>query len=140
MSDVDKDQWEVIGSVPANDGGPKRHVVLSKDGARFGLLFERYGTWNFKGGPWTYETMLRCAENIVAGDKRAITWPDAQLCLAAGYLAIICEAERRRSPQPASCDDGDRTSPAFAREAQPPAATSMPPDAPPPARCDECGT
>lgn len=103
-AEVAASEWEIVGKVQAHDRGPLRHVALSPDRLSYAVLIEIYGKWQIKAGPWTYETMLRCSENVVAGDQRAITWPDAQLCVSAGYIALWCEMERRRlaAPQAAS--------------------------------------
>lgn len=91
-------EWLVLGAVDPHDvhKGVPRHIGLSKDRLHFALLVQVGQKWTVNAGPWSYETLLRCAENIAAGDQRAITWPDAQLCMAAGYLALYLESEHRR--------------------------------------------
>lgn len=88
--------WQIVGTVPAFDRGPVRHVALSQDGAQFALLLDGAGGWKIHSGPWSFGTLEACAERVVAGDARAITWSDAQLCLAAGHLALMCEGVRRK--------------------------------------------
>lgn len=141
-------EWDIVGTLPASDGGPKRHVAVSLDEAQFVVLFERLGDWHIKAGPWTFDVLTRCAENVVAGDKRALTWPDATLCMAAGHCALLCIGKRRRlaltdteasaAEVPGSSVNADAPPAAGVRDLGPlpPAGAPSPP---PPARCTECG-
>lgn len=44
--------------------------------------------------PWmTFADVARCADNILAGEPRATTWPVAHLALALGIAAMRCELE-----------------------------------------------
>lgn len=100
-------QWEIVGEITPHDvaNGTPRKVALSKDRLQFVVLIQIGLQWTIQAGPWSYETMLRCAENVVAGDPRAITWPDAQLCLSVGYLALWCEMEKRRAARAATPEE-----------------------------------
>lgn len=128
---AEPEQWEVVGHIEPNDGGPRRHVALSADHARFAVLIDVLGKWSIKGGPWSYDTMQRCAEHIVAGDRRAITWPEGSLCMAAGYVALMCEAERRSKASPErSAGEGVKPAEGVSTFSSPPASQRT---------CAECG-
>ncbi len=147
-------EWQIVGIVEASDRGPKRHVAVSRDGTQFALLIDIYGKWSIKAGPWSFATFERCAEHIVSGDARAITWPDAQLCLAAGYVALTCEAARRSKTDQEISAEASPNAASGSAEMDPPAAgmsgecaSPLPAVSPPPpadtprpdGRCPECG-
>lgn len=55
--------------------------------------------------PWvTFGDVARTADNIVAGDARATTWPHALLTLALGILALRCEFELPSSGDPLAAE------------------------------------
>lgn len=93
--------FAIVASLPALDGKPGRFVGKSDCGTQFAVLHQVVGEWQFKAGPWTFATWASCAERVVCGDAKAITWPDAQMCLSAGALVFLAGVNNAPS-EPAS--------------------------------------
>ena len=91
-------RFNIVATLPALDRGPERFVAMSADGSQIAVLHKAAGQWAFRAGPWTFATWQSCAERIVCGDPRAITWSDAQQCLSAGILAMM--GGMMQTPQP----------------------------------------
>lgn len=121
-------RFNIVATLPALDRGPERYVALSADGTQIAVLHKAAGQWAFRAGPWTCATFISCAERVLCGDQRAITWPEAQLCLAAGALAMIGGAHQRAA---AGQQDQPPASPGIGDAAAPPPDHSSPPVAAP---------
>jgi hypothetical protein len=83
------DTFQIVATLPSLDGKPERYVGKCADGEQFAVLHKVAGHWAIKAGPWTFAVWAACAERCVAGDARALTWSDAQMCLAAGALVFL---------------------------------------------------
>lgn len=93
---------EILGAIGgAEDGAPRR--LIGRDGAgRYALGEERHqrtpdGREVILFARTTplvsFDDVARCADSVLAGDERAMTWPHALKVLALGYAALRAELE-----------------------------------------------
>ena len=97
MSAAETMPFEIIGTVARETGvGPGLHVAVSEDGARVALVKAAEGAVGAQviHGPFEIEAIRRLAENVLAGNPRAVTWPKAQMVLALFTCSQFLLAER----------------------------------------------
>lgn len=123
---AEQQTWQVIGVVDRMDmdKATPRYLMISLDGLQLCLARKDGETFFPVAGPYEHDMIRRCAENILAGNRRAVTWPEAQMALAIGCATFFTLAARNTRL------DADASGAApDAPEAAPPA-----PDCTPPAR------
>lgn len=88
---VDIRQFEVIGQfdgMQADKAAP-RFLLMSADGLS-GVMARREGDRFIPmEGPFSWDTIHKCAVNVLAGDQRAIDWKHTQAALAIGCATFF---------------------------------------------------
>ncbi|MBS7545665.1 hypothetical protein [Ancylobacter oerskovii] len=87
MADTSSEvQFQVIGELDGMqaDRAAPRYLLMSQDGLS-GALARREGDRFIPiAGPFSFDAIRRCAENVLSGNQRAVTWPQAQIAMAIG--------------------------------------------------------
>ncbi|MFG1383229.1 hypothetical protein [Xanthobacter versatilis] len=118
-------KFEVLGTVAAEFGkvgAGELRVAVSEDLAAVALvrIADLKHVAAIVHGPFDMETIRRCAENILAGNPRAITWPQAQVALALFTCSQFLLAERGLREQTGTISPGAAESGATEAAALPP--------------------
>lgn len=97
-----KESWTCVGLTVRRSEivqGAKDYQLARRnsDGA-FAIVKQIGNSWSLHGPVCTIETAYRTAENVAAGNPRALTWPDMPLMLATALLAIEWLASSPASP------------------------------------------
>jgi len=112
--------FEVIGSVTEYGFiGTGLRVAVTEDGRHVALVRAAEGASaaTIMHGPFDMDVIRRCAENILAGHPRAVTWPQAPMALALGVASFFLLAERAARDQASSMGEEQRRK--RARDASP---------------------
>jgi len=118
-------KFEVLGTLDAEYGkvgASELRVAMTEDRASVALvrIADLKLVAELVHGPFDMETIRRCAENILAGNPRAITWPKAQVALALFTCSQFLLAERGLREQAGAISLGAAESGATEVAAHPP--------------------
>ena len=88
--------YQVLGSFARYGQTQEARLAVSLDGTKIAVVLAEPGaeTATPLSGPWDTDTVRRCAENVLTGHPRALTWSPALMCLAAYAAATFLFADR----------------------------------------------